>query len=78
MDRFFGRYEHTLDGKGRVILPAKFRGPFVVGAFLTQHLDGCLALWTPTEFAIQGERMQEQAALGRQQRNLARMCATTK
>jgi len=76
MDRFFGRYEHTLDGKGRVILPAKFRAPFVAGGYLTQHLDGCLALWTPTEFEIQGQQMQERAALSRQDRNLARMWAS--
>jgi MraZ protein len=76
MDRFFGRYEHTLDGKGRVILPAKFRAPFVVGGYLTQHLDGCLALWTPTEFEIQGQQMQERAAQGRRERNLARMWAS--
>ena len=61
MDRFFGRYEHSLDGKGRVILPAKFRAPFAVGGYLTEHLDGCLALWTPEEFEIQGQQMQERA-----------------
>ena len=76
MDRFFGRYEHTLDGKGRVILPAKFRASFAVGGYLTEHLDGCLALWTPTEFEIQGEQMQQRATQSRRDRNLARMWAS--
>jgi len=76
MDRFFGRYEHTLDVKGRVILPAKFRTPFAAGGFLTQHVDGCLALWTPSEFEIQGQHMQERAAQSRQDRNLARLWAS--
>jgi len=76
MDRFFGRYEHTLDGKGRVILPAKFRAPFAAGGYLTQHLDGCLALWTPSEFEIQGRQMQERATVSRRDRNLARMWAS--
>lgn len=48
--RFFGRYEHALDAKGRIILPAKLRGPFDQHGFLTPHLEGCLALWTDEEF----------------------------
>ena len=48
--RFFGSYEHSLDAKGRVFLPAKLRSPFAAGAYLTPHLEGCLALWTGEEF----------------------------
>jgi MraZ protein len=71
--RFFGRYEHSLDDKGRVILPAKYRAHFERGGFVTQHLDGCLAVWTPDEFEKQMVAMQEAQAQGRSQRNLARV-----
>jgi len=74
--RFLGRYEHTLDGKGRVILPARFRSAFERGGFLTQHDDGCLAVWAPEEFERQLEVMQERAASGRADRNLARVWAS--
>lgn len=73
MARFFGRYEHSLDQKGRVILPAKFRAPFDGGGFLTQYHDRCLALWTPDEFETQMLAMHDAQEQGREQRNLARL-----
>jgi MraZ protein len=75
--RFFGRYEHSLDDKGRVILPSKFRGPFERGGYLTQYQDGCLSLWTPDEFESQMEVVQERAASSKSDRNLARLWAST-
>ncbi|HWG72832.1 MAG TPA: division/cell wall cluster transcriptional repressor MraZ [Acidimicrobiales bacterium] len=53
MARFFGRFEHSLDIKGRVILPSRFRTSFETRAFLSQHHEGCLALWTPDDFEEQ-------------------------
>ncbi|MHB8641461.1 MAG: division/cell wall cluster transcriptional repressor MraZ [Gaiellaceae bacterium] len=37
-----GEYEHTIDEKNRLTLPAKFRSDFVAGVVLTRGLDGCL------------------------------------
>ncbi|HUI03022.1 MAG TPA: division/cell wall cluster transcriptional repressor MraZ [Acidimicrobiales bacterium] len=73
--RFFGTYEHSLDSKGRVILPARFRTAFEHGGYLTQFRDGCLALWTPEQFEIQMEEVQARAATGRADRNMARLWA---
>jgi len=74
--RFFGTYEHSLDSKGRVILPSRFRGPFEHGGYLTQYRDGCLALWTPDGFERQMEDMQQRAASGKNDRNMARFWAS--
>jgi MraZ protein len=75
--RFFGRFEHSLDSKGRVILPAKFRANFSQGGFLTQHHEGCLALWTPEQFDVQLKERQEKASSGRDDRNMARFWASS-
>ncbi|MGH8988186.1 MAG: division/cell wall cluster transcriptional repressor MraZ [Acidimicrobiales bacterium] len=77
MAAFVGRYEHSLDTKGRIILPAKYRPDFERGGYLTENREGCLALWTPGEFQRQLQAMQEQAAEGRTARNRARLWASS-
>ena len=46
---FYGEYEHTIDRKGRLIIPAKFRQALkehdVNALFLTRGFDGCLFLF---------------------------------
>ncbi len=37
-----GSYDHTIDDKNRLTLPAKFRQAFEGGVFVTRGLDGCL------------------------------------
>jgi len=37
-----GSYDHTIDDKNRLTLPAKFREAFAGGVFVTRGLDGCL------------------------------------
>lgn len=72
---FLGTYEHALDAKGRVILPAKFRGQLEEGAFLAKSLDGCLALYTAEEFEKVALDMQEKARRGAVERNAVRSFA---
>lgn len=77
MARFFGTYEHSLDTKGRIILPARFRGPFEHGGYLTQNQDGCLALWTPEQFDRQMQDREERESTSRLERNQARLWASS-
>src|SRR3989344_3073108 len=42
---FIGQYEHSLEAKGRLSIPKKFRSQLEGGAVLAQGLDGCLFLY---------------------------------
>jgi len=71
--RFVGTFEHSLDSKGRVILPSKFRAAFEHGGYLTKYHEGCLALWTPEEFEKQLDANQAGASAQPEERNLSRL-----
>ncbi len=47
---FIGEYQHTIDSKGRVAVPAKFRPKISKGAVVTRGLDDCLFLYTKEEW----------------------------
>ena|SRR5437879_4025772 len=72
---YLGTYEHALDTKGRVILPAKFRDRLEQGAFLVRSIDGCLSLFDGEEFERVANDMQEQARRGALERNAVRSFA---
>ena len=48
---FTGEYRHSVDDKGRLAVPAKFRTPLMVGAYLSRWIDGCLAIHTQAGWA---------------------------
>jgi len=62
---FVGRFEHTLDPKGRLVLPATFRERLAAGGYVTQGIDGCLAVWTQDEFRREAQEMLEAAKANR-------------
>jgi MraZ protein len=72
---FFGRFEHSLDTKGRLILPAKWRAQFERGGYLGKHDDRCLALWPEAEFQRRIEHMLNLQDQGPEERNLTRVWA---
>jgi MraZ protein len=42
---FFGEFEHTIDDKGRLTIPVRFRDELTEGMFVTRGLDGCLFVY---------------------------------
>ena len=46
MNQFMGEYNHTMDAKGRLIVPAKFREAGGDKFIVTKGLDSCLFVFT--------------------------------
>lgn len=59
---FYGEYEHTLDRKGRLIIPAKFREVFkenyIEKFYVTRGLDKCLFVFTEEEWKLQEQKFK--------------------
>ena len=55
---FIGEYRHSLDVKGRIILPAKFRDGLGDKFVLTKGLDGCLFAYSKEEWANFEEKIK--------------------
>ncbi|MCB0231272.1 MAG: division/cell wall cluster transcriptional repressor MraZ, partial [Anaerolineae bacterium] len=47
---FFGRYEHSLDSKGRLTLPSEYAGDLAAGVVLTRGMENCVYLFPKAEF----------------------------
>ena len=47
---FLGQFQHNLDDKGRLMIPARFRELLAAGAFITQGFDRCLMVMTDVYF----------------------------
>ncbi len=57
---FLGEYTPSLDEKGRLTLPARFREQ-LEKAYLTSEVERCLAVWPPAEFESRARELREAA-----------------
>ena len=54
---FMGEYNHTVDAKGRLIVPSKFREQLGDEFVVTKGLDGCLFVYENTEWKALEEKL---------------------
>jgi len=47
---FLGQFQHNLDDKGRLMVPARYRDLLAAGAYITQGFDKCLMVMTDSHF----------------------------
>lgn len=56
---FIGEYQHTIDHKGRMAIPAKFRKGLAKGAVVTRGIDNCLFLYPMSEWEDLAEKLKK-------------------
>lgn len=54
---FLGEYQHSLDNKGRVAIPARFRDKLSTGAIITRGLDNCLFVFSPKDWEVLAQKI---------------------
>lgn len=69
---FIGEYQHTVDVKGRLFMPAKFREELGERFIVTLGLDNCLFVFSPDEFAILKSKLDSISIANRDARQFAR------
>ncbi len=70
---FLGQYEHTIDEKGRLTIPARYRDLLLNGAFITQGFDENLMVLTADSFQLIYERVNRMSMTNPSARQLKRL-----
>ena len=70
---FIGTYDHSLDPKGRVILPRKFRDELGQDMVFTKGIERCLYVFPLAEFQSFAERLRSLPLTERPSRDFVRV-----
>lgn len=55
---FMGEFQHSIDDKGRIIIPAKFRDLLGASFVVTRGLDQCLFVYPMEEWAVLEQKLK--------------------
>ncbi|AWB45372.1 cell division/cell wall cluster transcriptional repressor MraZ [Paenibacillus sp. CAA11] len=55
---FMGEFQHSIDDKGRIIIPAKFRDSLGTSFVVTRGLDQCLFVYPMDEWSIMESKLK--------------------
>jgi MraZ protein len=70
---FLGAFVHTIDGKGRLTVPAKFRADLAAGLVVTRGIDRCLAVYPMEEWERLAEKVSALPMTDRRARAFRRL-----
>lgn len=55
---FLGRFDHTLDAKGRLFIPSDFKDEINKFLYIMRGYDGCITVWCEEDFKTKYEKLQ--------------------
>ena len=69
---FMGEYNHTIDAKGRLIIPSKFREVLGDEFVVTKGMDGCLFVFDQPEWQAFEEKLRGLPMIDKEARQFTR------
>ncbi len=69
---FIGEYNHTIDAKGRLIVPAKYRDNLGERFYVTKGFDDCLFVYAEEDFNILQEKIRALPLSNKESRTISR------
>lgn len=69
---YMGEYNHSIDTKGRMIIPSKFREALGDEFVVTKGLDGCLFVFDQTEWSAFEEKLKSLPITNKEARQFVR------
>ena len=70
---FTGEYTHTLDAKGRLALPARYRSRFEAGVVITPGVEACLYVYPAEAWEAKARQIDEKNLTSEQRRYVERV-----
>ncbi|MGI4787393.1 MAG: division/cell wall cluster transcriptional repressor MraZ [Janthinobacterium lividum] len=74
---FQGEFDHSVDDKGRVIIPTKFRSSLGERFYMTKGLGGCIFVYTESAYKDLSETLSRQRQLDEHSMRLQRFFTST-
>jgi MraZ protein len=69
---FLGEFEHAVDDRGRIAIPAKFRAALTDGMVLTRGIDRCLVIWPMEDWRAFTDGLRQMPMLAGDARRMQR------
>jgi MraZ protein len=70
---FLGEFQHSIDDKGRIIIPAKFREALGTDFIVTRGLDSCLFVYPQLEWASLEQKIKSLPSMAANARAFSRL-----
>jgi len=72
-EMFLGEFQHSIDDKGRIIIPAKFREALGTDFIITRGLDNCLFVYPRQEWALLEQKIKSLPSMAANARAFTRL-----
>ncbi len=69
---FLGEYSHSVDDKGRVVMPSKFRGELDAGLVITKGQEHCLYVFPNDRWEVEADKVLKLPRTNRKNRSYSR------